>query len=157
MEFYFLDGWIFCLLLVQKQSMWWQRVSDLDHGSIVDGHILNLTTINILPLQLLRRSLRLSAHLPLLRTTTSTASTPRRGDRGRRLRPCLLRLRSSSCSSLPFWCFVAKGGDRQGEQRQGELGGLWRDWIFMDFVYGHVIWILCMLCVDMSLHVLYFK
>ena len=27
----------------------------------------------------------------------------------------------------------------------------------MDFVYGHVIWILCMLCVDMSLHVLYFS
>ena len=27
----------------------------------------------------------------------------------------------------------------------------------MDFVYGHVIWILCMLCVNMSLHVLYFS
>ena len=27
----------------------------------------------------------------------------------------------------------------------------------MDFVYGHVIWILCMLCVDMSLHVLLFQ
>jgi len=26
----------------------------------------------------------------------------------------------------------------------------------MDFVYGHVFWILCMLCVDMSLHVLFF-
>ena len=25
----------------------------------------------------------------------------------------------------------------------------------MDFVYGHVIWMLCMLCVDMSLHVLF--
>ena len=38
-----------------------------------------------------------------------------------------------------------------------DLGGLWRDWIFMDFVYGHVIWILCMLWVDISLHVLYFS
>ena len=30
-------------------------------------------------------------------------------------------------------------------------------WIFMDFMYGHVIWILCMLCVDMSLLVFYFS
>ena len=30
-------------------------------------------------------------------------------------------------------------------------------WIFMDFMYGHIIWILYMLCVDMSLHFFYFS